>query len=45
MSERLAGPDDPIYREPLQSYSPHWAQGLLKAKKTSPQRGVVAKIG
>jgi len=26
----LAGPDDPIYREPLRSYAPHGARPLLK---------------
>jgi hypothetical protein len=28
ISETLAGPDDPIYREPARSYSPHWARGF-----------------
>jgi hypothetical protein len=26
ISERLGGPDDPIYSEPLRSYSPHWGR-------------------
>jgi hypothetical protein len=26
LSERLAGPDDPIYREPLRGYTPHWTR-------------------
>jgi len=30
------GPDDPMWSEPPQSYSPHWARALLRSKKTSP---------
>jgi hypothetical protein len=32
----LAPPDDPMYSEGPQRYSPHGAQGFLRSKKTSP---------
>jgi hypothetical protein len=38
ISMRLAGPDDPIYRERLQSFSPHWARGFLGSRHRSPRR-------
>ena len=31
ISERLAGPNDPIYDEPARSYSPHWARRIARA--------------
>ena len=31
ISERLAGPDNPIYKELARSYSPHWARGFVRA--------------
>jgi hypothetical protein len=37
VSRSWAGPDHPIYKEPLRSYSPHWARGYLKSKKNSPE--------
>jgi hypothetical protein len=42
---RIAGPDDPIYREGPRGYSPHWAQGLLRpdAQRSSP--GPVSQMG
>jgi hypothetical protein len=36
ISDTWAGPDDPIFKEPLRSYSPHWARAYLKSKKNSP---------
>jgi hypothetical protein len=36
ISDTWASKDDPIYKEGLRSYSPHWARALLKSKKTAP---------
>ena len=35
LSERLAGPDDPIYSEPARNYSPHALRALLRSKKAA----------
>ena len=39
---RLAGPDDPMYREGLQSYAPHWTRTFLgseyERRKRHPHR-------
>lgn len=31
ISETLAAPDDPIYREPARAYNPHWSHALRPA--------------
>ena len=36
LSRRLAGPDDPMFKEGLTSYSPHWGRKYLKSKTDSP---------
>jgi hypothetical protein len=43
LSERLADPDDPIYREPAHSYPPHWSRRWITVKlgrhgRTAPFR-------
>lgn len=38
ISERLAGPDDPIYSEPARSYSPQWARGFVRATLPADKR-------
>ncbi len=30
LSRRVAGPDDPMFKEPVRSYNPQWARALLK---------------
>ncbi len=36
LSERLAGPDDPIYREPVRSsYPPHWSRRWITVNRAA----------
>lgn len=35
LSERLAGPDDPIYREPSRSYPPHWSRRWITMNRAA----------
>ena len=30
------GPDDPIFKEPPRSYSPHWARAYLESRRPPP---------